>query len=159
LRFAEWVNSVPTQISNDPIWKLQVYQPALFASEVAQRDAQSLAQKHLMRPISDQLYRAAASISANLTEGYSRSKAADRSRFYEYALGSARECRDWYYKARSALPEAVVNHRLELTASIVGMIASLISHQRTRAIRDARNAYEVAAQHEHALFDEDIPFA
>jgi four helix bundle protein len=123
LKFGEWVKSVPAQISNDPIWRLEVYRLALFASEIAQRDTRVLEQNRLMRPIADQLYRAAISISTNLTEGYSRSKAADRSRFFEYALGSARECRDWYYKARTALPEAVVNHRLELITSIVGMIA------------------------------------
>jgi hypothetical protein len=44
-------------------------------------------------------------------------------------------------------------------ASIVGMITSLMPDQRTRSTRDAGNAYEVAVQHEHALFDEDIPFA
>ncbi len=37
------------------------------------------------------------SIRANIAEGYSRGTGKDRARFYEYALGSARESRDWYF--------------------------------------------------------------
>jgi four helix bundle protein len=53
-----------------------------------------------MLGLSDQLYEAVGSVSANLAEGYSRGTGKDRARFYEYALGSARESRDWYFKAR-----------------------------------------------------------
>ena len=47
--------------------------------------------------LADQLYRSLGSIGANLAEGYSRGTGKDRAHFYEYALGSARESRDWYY--------------------------------------------------------------
>jgi hypothetical protein len=43
--------------------------------------------------VADQLHRSLGSISANLTEGYSRSKGLDRARFLEFALGSARKPR------------------------------------------------------------------
>jgi len=39
--------------------------------------------------------RAVASISANISEGYSRGANADRLRFYTYALGSTRESLAW----------------------------------------------------------------
>lgn len=63
------------------------------------------------RSLSDQLYWALGSVSANVAEGYGRGTAKDRAHFYEYALGSARESRDWYYKARHVLGNAVVEHR------------------------------------------------
>jgi four helix bundle protein len=159
LKFAEWVNSVPTQISNDPIWELEVYRLALLASEAAEGDARVLERNLRMRSVADRLYSAAAAISTNLREGGSRSESADRSQFYEYALASARECREWYETARTALPEAVIKHRLELMAAIVGMITSLMPDQRTRPTRDADDERGITAKSRRVLFDEDIPFA
>jgi four helix bundle protein len=46
-----------------------------------------------------QLWRSAVSIAANSAEGYSRGTGADRARFHEHALGSARECIVWYEAA------------------------------------------------------------
>ncbi len=46
----------------------------------------------LRKPLGDQLYRAAASISLNLSEGYGRGSLADQRRFFTMALGSLREC-------------------------------------------------------------------
>jgi four helix bundle protein len=42
--------------------------------------------------LTDQLRRAAVSVSANFVEGNSRFAPADQARFYRIALGSAREC-------------------------------------------------------------------
>jgi four helix bundle protein len=146
-------------ISNDPIWQLEVYRLALLASDVAQRDAQVLERNLRMRSVADRLYPAAAAISTNLREGSSRGDSADRSQFYEYALGSARECREWYETARTGLPDAVIKHRLELMASIVGMITSLIPDQRTRPTREDSNERGITARSKRVLFDEHIPFA
>ncbi len=77
-----------------------------------------------MYSVADQLHRSLGSISANLTEGYSRSKGIDRARFLEYSLGSARESRDWYYKSRHVLSAEVVKHRMELLTQIMKMLTS-----------------------------------
>jgi four helix bundle protein len=53
--------------------------------------------------VAGQIYRAVGSIGANIAEGYSRSSPRDRARFYEYALGSAREAREWYLRGRAVL--------------------------------------------------------
>jgi four helix bundle protein len=80
----------------------------LFLNDLGWRDTARLVRERRTIGLYDQLYRAAESISANLDEGYSRGTGRDRARFYEYALGSARESRDWCLSAsrpgRSRLP-------------------------------------------------------
>ena len=90
MKYAEWLGSVPCEVANDPIWKLEVYRLALFAGDIGWNDVLALSKTKLMYSIADQLHRSLGSISANLTEGYSRSKALDRARYLEIALGSAR---------------------------------------------------------------------
>lgn len=94
MKYAEWLETVPSEITNDPIWKLEVYRLALFAGDIGLKDTLFLSKKPLMLSVADQLHRSLNSISANLTEGYSRSKGLDRARFIEISLGSARESRD-----------------------------------------------------------------
>jgi four helix bundle protein len=76
---------------------------ALFVSDIGWHDVSKLVKDGRTIKLSDQLSRALGSISANIAEGYSRGTGKDRARFYEYALGSARESRDWYYKGRHIL--------------------------------------------------------
>lgn len=159
MKFAEWVDGVAPEIRNDPIWKLDVFQLGMLASEVAGRDAQVLERNLRMRSAADRLRSVAAAISVNLREGGSRGDAADRSRFYAYALDSAHECREWYETARNSLPEAVIKHRLELIASIVDMINSSMPDQRTRPTQEAGDESGITAKSRRTLFDEHIPFA
>ena len=97
---------------------------------------------------SNQLCRALGSISANIAEGYSRGSGKDRSRFYEYALGSARESRDWYYKARHVLGQPVVDHRLDLLSQIIRLLLVMIPDQRGRTLREDSPEYQVADDHD-----------
>ena len=92
--------------------------------------------------LSDQLYRALGSISANLAEGYSRGTGKDRARFYEYALGSARESRDWYYKGRHVLGETVTQHSLSLLTQIIRPLLTMIPQQRGRILREQGISYQ-----------------
>jgi four helix bundle protein len=91
--------------------------------------------------LSDQLYRSLGSISANLAEGYSRGTGRDHARFYEYSLGSAREARDWYYKARQILSEDVVRERLDLTVRIIRLRLKMVPDQGGKAIKEAETDY------------------
>jgi len=93
MKYAEWLETVPSEITNDPIWKLEVYRLALFADDIGWEDILKLSKEKLMFSIADQLHRSLGSISANLTEGYSRSKGLDRARYIEISLGSARKPR------------------------------------------------------------------
>jgi four helix bundle protein len=95
--------------------------------------------------LADQLYRATGSMSANLAEGYSRGTGADRARFYEYALGSARESRDWYFKARHVLSQEVIPHRLQFLAEVIRLLLTMVPQQRGRILRDETPEYIVDA--------------
>lgn len=157
MKYAEWLSNVPSEIANDPIWKLEVYRLALFAGDLGWEDVLKLSKERLMFSVADQLHRSLGSISANLTEGYSRSKGLDRARFFEISLGSARESRDWYYKSRHVLSAEVIKHRIGLATQIIAMLAPMIQHQRKHAIREEQAVYNVLSQSSNFLLDSEVP--
>lgn len=155
MKYVEWQETVFPEIRNDPIWKLEVYRLALFAGDIGWQDVLKLSKDKIMFSVADQLHRSLNSISANLTEGYSRSKGLDRARFIEISLGSARESRDWYYKSKQALPAEVMKHRMGLTTQIIGMLTPMVSHQRKNAIREEQAEYML--QPSTFSLDSEIP--
>ncbi|RMF35469.1 MAG: four helix bundle protein [Chloroflexi bacterium] len=121
---------------------MQAYRRALFLGDLGWRDVTRLMGDRRTRALADQLYRAVGSISANLAEGYSRGTGRDRARFYEYALGSARESRDWYFKARYVLGDEILEHRLTLLSEIIRLLLTMIPQQRGRLLREAEITYQ-----------------
>ena len=138
----EWVRSVPEEITNDTLWKMAVYRQALFLSELAWIDVTKLVKDRRTMRLSDQLYRSAGSISANLAEGYSYSSKKDQARFFEYALGSARETRDWYYKARHVLGEEVSLHRIRFLTQVIRQLLTMLPNLRGYSIQEESPGYE-----------------
>jgi four helix bundle protein len=126
VNYEEWEELVPGEIRGDSLWRMEAYRLGLFIADVSWHDVTKLMQDKRTRGLSDQLYRAVGSISTNLAEGYSRGTGKDRARFYEYALGSARESRDWYHKGRHVLADAVTQHRLSLLTQIIRLLLSRI---------------------------------
>ena len=106
--------------------------------------------------MSDQLYRAVGSICANIQEGYSRGTGKDRARFYEYALGSARESRGWYYRGRKILADIVVQHRLNLLNQIIRLLLTMIPQQRSFKIKDSANHYLTKIDTETGINDNEL---
>ena len=145
VRFEEWASSVPQEITDDSLWRMEAYRLALFACDVGWQDVTALAQDRRTVALSNQLYRALGSISANLAEGYSRGTGKDRARFYEYSLGSARESRDWYFKARNVLGPALTQDRLALLTQITRLLLTMTRNQRGRSIGESSPSYEDAA--------------
>lgn len=135
MTFEQWEADVPVEIRSDPVWRVEAYRIGLFLSDLAWADTARLAKQRLYRDLADQLARAMSNISSNVCEGYSRSSIADRARFYEYALGSARESRDWYYKCRRAFRGDVVHHRLGLLNQIISLLVAMITNERRRPAR------------------------
>jgi four helix bundle protein len=139
--YQDWIQSVPATITKDSVWKMEVYRLSLFAADIGWQDVVALTQDRRTLGLADQLSRALGSISANIAEGYSRSSMKDQARFYEYALGSARESRDWYYKARYVLDETTVGNRLELLTRVIRLLLVIIPHQRGYVVREDTEEY------------------
>jgi four helix bundle protein len=129
---SEWEATVPVQITSDPLWRVEAYRLGLFLSDLAWNDCVKLLKERRTLLIADQLYRATGKISSNVGEGYSRNSSKERAHFYEYAQGSAREARDWYYKSRHVLGPKVTSHRLELTTSIAKLTVKMTASERRR---------------------------
>ena len=130
MTYDAWEVAVPASFRTDPLWSITAYRKAMFLADLCWRDVTKLTADRRTIGLADQLYRAVGSIGANLAEGYSRGSAKDRVRFYEYSLGSAREARDWYFKARHLLGEAVFSHRAKLLAEIARLLLTTIPEQR-----------------------------
>ncbi|MER2598991.1 MAG: four helix bundle protein [Caldilineales bacterium] len=143
MNFAGWCEAMPEQITHDRTWRVRAYQLALFAADIAWLDLEVFIADRRTVGLSDQLYRSVGSISANIAEGFSKSSRRDRARFYEYALGSAREARDWYYKARHVLRADVVNNRLNLYTEIIRLLLTMIPEQRAASLKEPEPMYEV----------------
>lgn len=130
MTYDEWQASVPREMTGDPLWRMEVYQFAVFAGDLAWHDVSRLVEDKRTVGLADQLYRAVGSISANISEGYSRQSGKDQARFYEYALGSAREARTWYYLGRQILSPTVLTHRLQLLTSVIRLLLTIIPAER-----------------------------
>jgi len=146
MNYTEWAKSVPREITDDALWTVEAYRLALFAADIGWHDVTKLMQDRRTLGLSDQLYRALGSISANVAEGYSRGTGKDRARFYEYALGSARESRDWYYKGRHVLGETITQHRLRLLTQIVRLLLTMIPQQRGLILREQSILYQAGPE-------------
>jgi four helix bundle protein len=128
--FAEWEATVPASFKRDPIWRTPAYRYGLWLADLAKRDVRLLRVDPEYRNTADQLLRAAEGISANLAEGYSRSTGADRARYYDYALATTRESRDWYFKAREALGGSLVDRRHAVLERIIRILTAVVPRER-----------------------------
>ncbi len=156
MTYEEWLQSVPPELTGDSLWKMQAYRLALFAADIGWRDVSTLFRDKRTRALADQLYRAIGSVGANIAEGYSRRSNRDRARFYEYALGSAREARTWYYQARHVLPENVISHRLRLLTNIIRLLLTIIPSERKWRVAEEPIAYQTDALSHSANLDTDL---
>jgi four helix bundle protein len=127
VEFAAWLAKVPESLKKDPIWGFAAYPKALFLSDLAWEDSAKLLEDVRGREIARQLIRSAGSVSANIGEGYGRGmERAEYVQFLRYALGSARETRSWYYKARYLLSDSVCQPRMGLCSEIIALLVTTI---------------------------------
>jgi four helix bundle protein len=132
MNFEEWELSVPLEIRDDSLWKMKAYRLGLFLSDVAWADAAKLLRDVRTHGTADQLSRSVGKISSCIAEGYSRGTGKARATYYEYALGSTRETRDWYYKGRHVLREKVTSHRIGLCAELIKLLIRMTQNERSR---------------------------
>lgn len=136
---------------------MEAYRLALFATEVGWYDATELMKDKRTIGIADQLYRSLGSISANIAEGYSHHTGKSRAQYYQYALGSARESRDWYYKAHHILKEEVVNHRIALITQVIKLLLVMVPQQRGKTLTLREEKADYGTEPKNLL--EQIPFS
>jgi len=130
--------TISAATGNDPLSRMRAYQLARELLEVAWADADKLSSNQVTEKVAPQLYAAVGSIAANLGEGYSRSSGKDRSRIFEYALGSVRESMIWYQSARPLLGDMVIE-RLDKLEEIRRMLLAIIPRERTKVVRPAKD--------------------
>jgi four helix bundle protein len=145
MNYDEWLKSVPGEMTGDSLWKVEAYRLALFAADLGWHDATKLMKDRRTFGLADQLHRALGSVGANLAEGYSRGTGKDRARFYERALGSARESRGWIHQGRHVLGEDVARHRNSLLTQIIRLLLSMVPQQRGSVLHEDRVPYGVSA--------------
>jgi len=148
MNFDDWIKTLPSDITGDALWSMEVYRLALFLSEIGWYDVTKLMGDKRTLDLSDQLYRALGSISANISEGYSRSSGKDQARFYEYALGSARESRGWYYQSRHVLNESVASHRIDLLTQTIRLLHTIIPKKRGYSLHEDQSIYSIHQNHD-----------
>ena len=142
LNYNNWLKSITDEITNDSLWKMEAYRLGLFIADIGWFDVTILVKDKRTIRLSDQLYRALGSISTNLCEGYSRGTGKDRARFYEYALGSARESRDWYYKSRHILGEVVTKNCICIITQIIQLLLKMVPQQRKYTVNEEELEYK-----------------
>jgi four helix bundle protein len=133
--YADWERTVLPSERRDTLWRMRAYQFGRFLGSRTRADARRLWNLPLGRPIVPQLWGAVGSIPANIAEGYSRGTGADRARFYEYALGSTRECVVWYEQLREILDDGVINERIDLLVQVKSLLIATLPSTRTERIR------------------------
>lgn len=142
MTYKDWEMTVPKIITDDTLWKVTAYRYALYLSDLCWEDVSVLLRDKRTVSLADQLYRAVCSIGANLAEGYSRGTGKDRALFYQYSLGSSRESRDFYYKARFVLGEDTFNHRARMITEVIRLLLTMIPQQRGRVLREEQAPFE-----------------
>jgi four helix bundle protein len=143
VEYGEWEKTVPVTFKEDTLWKVTAYRYAMFLSDLAWEDVTLLLKDRRTISTADQLYRAVNSVGANIAEGYSRSTGKDRALFYQYALGSARESRDWYFKSRHILGDEAFEQRTKILTEIIRLLLTMIPQQRGRVLREDAASYVV----------------
>ena len=126
---------VSADTSHDPLARMRVFELATLLGPDCFEDAQALSANPITKGIAGQLYAAVGSISANISEGYSRSSGKDRARIFECALGSVRESMSWYKSSEPVLGGAVVKDRRDRLEEMRRLLLAIIPRERGRAMK------------------------
>jgi four helix bundle protein len=132
MTYDEWEAGASGGLTADPTWKVEAYRLGLFGAASAWQDADELAHDPRSMAIVGQLVRSAGSVAANIAEGYGRRSPKERVRFYEYALGSAGECRAWYTSVAPAMEKEALDQRLANLLSLTRLLLTMIRREREK---------------------------
>ena len=132
MTYDEWELTASLAVRSDPTWKVEAYRLGLFAGAAAWKDAETLVRDPRGAVVAGQLMRSAASVAANIAEGYGRRSPKERVKFYEYALGSAGETRAWYITSVQAIGRETTELRLANLLSLTRLLLTMIRREREK---------------------------
>jgi four helix bundle protein len=140
-RYLSWAERPPDDLVGDPIWKLPAFRLGRFLSLIADEDAKTVQGDPMRQGTVVQLLRSVHSISANIAEGYSRFSGKDRARYFELALGSAREAREWYHRLHDSIGPTGVAQRADMLSRIIRILSVAIPQERAGASERRMSKY------------------
>jgi four helix bundle protein len=132
MTYEEWEATAAESVRQDSAWKVEAFRLALYAGSAAWTDSELLVADPRGAVIAGQLARSAASVAANVAEGYGRRSPKERVRFYEYALGSAGETRAWYVTVGRSIDPATLELRLANLLSLTRLLLTMIRREREK---------------------------
>ena len=132
MTYDQWEETASQAVRSDPTWKVEAYRLGLFAGAAAWMDAEVLICDPRGSVVAGQLMRSAASVAAQIAEGYGRRSAKDRVRYYEYALGSVGETRAWYITIRDAIGAEAIESRMANLLSLTRLLLTMIRRERDK---------------------------
>jgi four helix bundle protein len=130
MNYEEWEKTVPDVVKDDPVWQFYAHRKALYLYDLMWDDCGQLLHDPRGRAVAEQITRSIGSISANIEEGYGRGYGKDRNYFLRVAVGSARESKGWYFRARRLISPDVLKSRLILCDEIISLLVTELNHQR-----------------------------
>ena len=128
--YAEWEKTVPDAMRREPQWSFVGYRKALVLYDLCWLDCDKLNEHPSGKAVAQQLVRSLGSISANIEEGQGRGFSKDRDYFLRVALGSARESKGWYYRAKVILKQDVLQHRWALLDEVIALLVTELNKKR-----------------------------
>ena len=137
MTYEEWEAEIHERVKQEPTWQFLGYRKALFLYDLVWDDCARLTRDRRGRAIAEQLIRSAGSIGANVEEGHGRGYGKQRNWFFTVAIGSTRESKGWYWRARKLLSEEVLEHRLALVDEVIALLVHELNRQRSRRLADS----------------------
>ena len=133
LPFDEWVNTLPTSLRNDPLWKAAYYRFAMYLYDLVWLDSVLIGKDFRGREIVHQVVRSAGSVCANMEEAYRRGVGtADFVRIMRISLGELGETQGWYFRSRHILNEETLDKRIKVIQRAIALIVTAINQNRKR---------------------------
>ncbi len=133
LPFEEWKSQLSPAIISERFWQLIAYQKALFLYDLVWKDTSSWLSDIRGHELARQIVRSTGSITANIEEGYGRGLGKQLVYFYSVSLGSARETKGWYYRAKAMITPKLLEERLALLSEIIALLITEINRQKQYA--------------------------
>ena len=138
LSFAEWQMGIPQTIRNERFWQFIGYQKGLYLYDLAWQDTEFWMNDARGKVLARQLIASADSTCANIEEKVGHGFGKQLICFYTASLGSARETKGRYYRARSLLSGEVLKDRLKLISEVIALLVTEINRQRKNQLHGTK---------------------